>query len=122
MITFEFSHLERSRSLRFQSLVSRKGAELGHVTPTKNHIRGSATTPSHSTLSDFEKSKSRSFTFRSLMFCKRAELGHMLLLNIDMKSYAGSPLMRLHLTLVTLKDQSQGHSDFEGLYLIKELS
>ncbi len=34
----------------------------------------------------------------------------------------GGPLMRLHLTLVTLKGHCQGHSDFEGLYLVKELS
>ena len=34
----------------------------------------------------------------------------------------GSPLVRLYLTLVTLKGQCQGHSDLEGLYLVKELS
>ncbi len=27
-------------------------------------------------------------------------------------------MVRLHFTLVTLKDQCQGHSDLEGLYLI----
>ena len=30
--------------------------------------------------------------------------------------------MRLHLTLVTLRDQRQGHSDFEGLHLVKDPS
>ncbi len=30
--------------------------------------------------------------------------------------------MQLHLTSVTLKDQRHGHSDFESLYLVKELS
>ena len=43
----------------------------------------------------------------------------MLLLNINRKAYMGSPLVRLHLTLVTLKVQCQGHLDFEGLYLVK---
>ncbi len=31
----------------------------------------------------------------------------------------GNPLMQLHLTLVTLIGQCQGHSDFEGLYFVK---
>ncbi len=31
------------------------------------------------------------------------QLGHMLLLNINKKAYMGSPLVRLHLTIVTLK-------------------
>ncbi len=31
-----------------------------------------------------------------------------------------SPMVRLHFTLMTLKEQCQGHSDLEGLYLIKE--
>ncbi len=43
----------------------------------------------------------------------------MLLLNINTKAYIGSPLMQLHLTLVTFKGLRQGHSDFESLYLIK---
>ena len=30
-----------------------------------------------------------------------------------------SPMTLSHLTLVTLKGQSQGHSDFETLYLVK---
>ncbi len=34
----------------------------------------------------------------------------------------GCSLMRLHLILETLKDQCQGHSDFEGLNLVKEQS
>ena len=34
----------------------------------------------------------------------------------------GSPLMRLYLTLVTLQGPCQGHSDFEGLYLVNEPS
>ncbi len=32
----------------------------------------------------------------------------------------GSPLMQLHLALVTFKGHCQGHSDFEGLFLDKE--
>ncbi len=34
----------------------------------------------------------------------------------------GSQLVHLHLTLVNFEDHGQGHSDFEGLYLVKELS
>ena len=33
-----------------------------------------------------------------------------------------SPSLRLHLTLVTLKGQFQGHSDFKRSYLVKEAS
>ncbi len=65
------------------------------------------------------RSQSKSLRFRSLISCKGAELGHMLPLNINTKAYMGSPLMQLHLTLVTLKDLCQGHSDFESLCLIK---
>ena len=43
----------------------------------------------------------------------------MLLLNINREVYVGSPMVRLHITLVTLKGQSQGHSDFEALYPVK---
>ncbi len=45
----------------------------------------------------------------------------MLLLNIVGES-VGCPLVRLHLIIVTLKGQHQGHSDFEGLYLAKKQS
>ncbi len=37
-------------------------------------------------------------------------LGHMLLLKINRKAYVGSLMVCLHFTLVTLKDQCQGHS------------
>ena len=33
-----------------------------------------------------------------------------------------SPLVQLHLTFMNLKGHSRGHSDFEGLYLVKERS
>ena len=58
------------------------------------------------------RSKSSSLGIRSRTSCKRAELGHMLLLNINRKSYMGNPLVRLHLTWVTLKCHCQGISDF----------
>ncbi len=41
--------------------------------------------------------------FKAFISCKEAELRHMLLLNINRKAYMESPLMSLHLTLVTLK-------------------
>ena len=37
------------------------------------------------------------------------ELGHMLLLNLNTKAHIGSPLIQLHLTLVTFKGLCQGH-------------
>ncbi len=52
-----------SMSIRFRRLISRKGAELGHVllldTNRKSHME-SPTAPSHLTLSDFVMSKSMS--------------------------------------------------------------
>ncbi len=45
----------------------------------------------------------------------------MLVLNINRKAYMGSLTMCLHFTLVTLKDQCQGHSDLECFYLISFL-
>ena len=74
------------------------------------------------TLRIFERSKSRSLRFRSFLSCKGAKLGHMLLLNISRKAYRESPLVWIHLTLVTLKGQFQGHSDLESLYLVIEVS
>ena len=71
-------------------------------------------TSSRLTLSDLERLNSRSLRFPALLSYNGAELGHMLLLNINRKAYMGSPETLLHLTL---KDQSQGHSDFEALYL-----
>ncbi len=46
----------------------------------------------------------------------------MLLFNMIRKAYGGSPFVQLYLTLVTLIGLSQGHSDFEALYLVKEQS
>ncbi len=42
----------------------------------------------------------------------------MLLLNINRKAFLGSLILCLHFTLVTLKDQCQGHSYFEGLMFL----
>ena len=62
------SDLERSksRSVGFQSLISRKGAELGHMlllAINRKPCMASPMTPSHLTLSDPEWSKSRSLRF-----------------------------------------------------------
>ena len=61
-----------------------------------------------------------SLRVRNFISCKEAELDCMLLLNINRKEYILSHLKRLHFPLVTSKDQCQGHSDFETLYLVKE--
>ncbi len=60
------SDLERSksRSLAFQSLISRKGAELGYMlllTINRKPHMGSPLAFSHLTLSDLERSKSPRF-------------------------------------------------------------
>ena len=75
-------------------------------------------TPLHLPLSDLEGQNQVHSAFEALMSCKGAELGHMLLLNINTKPYMGSPLMQLHLTLVTFKGLCRRDSDFISLYLI----
>ncbi len=70
------------------------------------------------TLSDIEMSNSRSLGFWSLVFRKGAYLGPMLVLIINKKPYMESPMVPSHLIL---KGQSQGHSDFEALYIVNEL-
>ena len=62
------SDLERSktRSLRFQRLISRKGVELGPMLPltiNRKLYMASPMTPSLLTLSDLERSKSRPLGF-----------------------------------------------------------
>ena len=59
---------------------------------------------------------------RNIISSKEADLGHMLVLNINSKVCMESPLVQLHLTFMNLKGHCQGHSDFEGLYLVKERS
>ncbi len=60
------SDLERSnsRSVTFQSLISCKGAELGHMLLLNINRKAYKESPmtSHLTLSDLERSSSRSFT------------------------------------------------------------
>ncbi len=65
---WSLSDLERSksRSLEFQSLISRKGAKLGPMlllTINRKPFMASPITPSLLTLSDLERSKSRSLRF-----------------------------------------------------------
>ena len=158
------SELERSklRSLVFQSLISRKGAELGPMLPltiNKKSYMVSPMTTSLLTLSDIERSKSRLLglqslishkgaelgpvllltinrkpwvalkgqsldTFRvpSLIFRKAPKLGHMLLSTINRKPYMGRPMALSIWLWVIFRGQSQGHSDFKALYLVKEPS
>ncbi len=52
-----------------------------------------------------ERSMSKSLRFRSIISCYGAELGHVLPLKINRKACVWGPLVRLHLTLVTLKGQ-----------------
>ncbi len=68
-------NLERSksRSPRFRSLISRKGAELGPMlllNINRKPYMGRPMAPSHLTLSDLERSKSRSPNFETLYLSK----------------------------------------------------
>ena len=90
---------------------------------TRKSYMESPMTLTRLTLSDLESSKSKSLKFRSVISRKGAELGPTLQLIINRKAYVGSPFVRLHLTLVTLKGQCQSYnSDVESLYLVRELS
>ncbi len=76
------SDLERSnsRSLKFRSPISCKGAELGHMlllNINRKAYMGSQMTLSHLILSDLKRSSSRSLRFEALYIVK--ELGHILL-------------------------------------------
>ncbi len=110
-----------SRSLTFQSLISCKGAELGHMlllTIDRKAYKETPMASSHLTLSDLQRSNSRSFTFCSLIYHKGAELGHMLLLNINRKAYMGSPMTLSHMTLSDLERSKSGSLKSESLYSI----
>ena len=80
------SELERSksRSLIFQSLISRKGVELGPMlllTINREPYMASIMPSSLLLLSDLERSKSRTLGFQDPISRKGAELGPMLLIN-----------------------------------------
>ncbi len=97
------SDLERSksRSLRLQSLISRKGAKLGPMLLLTNRkpYMGSPMAPSHLTLSDLEISNSRTPRFWSLISRKGTNIGTMLLLTINRKPYKASSMAPWYLTL-----------------------
>ncbi len=69
-------------------------------------------------MGDIERSNSRSLRYRSFISFKGSELGHMLQLNINRKAYMGSLMVCLRFTVATLKDQCQGQSNLEGLYIM----
>ncbi len=90
----------QSRSLRFRSLLSCKGADLGHMlllNINRKAYMWSPITLSHLTLSDLERPNSRSLRFRSLISRKGVELGHTLLLKINRKLYVGSVQRHYHI-------------------------
>ena len=74
-------------------------SHAGTIYTNKKPYMENPVIPSHSTLSDLERSKSRSLRFWSLTSCKGAELRHMLLLNINRTAYMGSPMTLSYLTL-----------------------
>ena len=116
------SDLERSksRSLRFRSLISRKGAQLGPMlllNINRKPYMGSPMALSYLTLSDLERS--RSPKFQSLIPSKGRQLRPMLLLNTNRKPYMRSPMASSHLTLGDLERSKSRSPDFEGLYLAK---
>ncbi len=88
----------KSKSFRFQDVISRKGAELGPMLLLTINRKPYMASPMKSlllTLSDLERSKSRSFRFQSLISRKGAELGPMLLLTINRKPYTASLMTSL---------------------------
>ncbi len=106
------SDLERSesRSLGFQSLISRKGVELGPMillTINRKPYMASLITSSLWTLIDLQRSKSKSLRFQSPISHKGAELGHKLLLPINRKPYMASLMTPPPLTL---SDSSKSRS------------
>ncbi len=95
-----------SRSIRFQSVISRKGSKLGPMlllTINRKPYIASPMTPSLLTLSDLERSKSRSLRFQSLISRKGAELGPMLLLTTNRKPHMVSSMSSSLLTLSDLE-------------------
>ena len=101
------SDLERSksRSLGFQDLISRKGAELSPIlllTINRKAYMASLITSSLWTLGDLERSKSKSLRFQRLISRTGAELNPMLLLTINRKSYMASLMTPSLLTLSEL--------------------
>ena len=103
-----FSDIERlkSRTLRFRSLISCKGAEVGHVLLLKykqESIYGESIDAITLDLSDLETLMPRLLAFQRLISRKGTDLGHVLLLNINRKPYMGSPTTRSHLTLSDLE-------------------
>ena len=86
------SDLERSnsRSIRFQSVISHKGAKSGPMlllTINRKSYMASPMTPPLMTLSNLERSKSSSLRFQSLISREGAELGPILLLTINRKAW-----------------------------------
>ncbi len=85
--------ISKSRSLRFWSIISRKGAMLIHMLLFNINRKAYVGSPFvHAItfdLSDLHRSESRSLRFRSIISGKGAELGQMLLLNINMKVRRG---------------------------------
>ncbi len=112
----------KSRSLRFRSLISCTGAELGHMLllniKRKAYI-GSPLVQLHFHFTDLQTFMSNSLRLWALISHKGAELGHMLLLNINKRPYMGTT-KTLAFGLSDIEMSSQGHSDFEALYLVKE--
>ncbi len=93
------SNLEKSKSLGFQSLIPRKGAELGPMlllTVHRKPYMASSITLSVLLLNDLE----RSLGFQCLISHKGAELGPMVLLTISRKLFMASS-MTLSLLIVS---------------------
>ena len=105
-LTLSDPERSNSRSLRFQSVISRKGAKL---TINRKTYMASPMTPSLLI----------SVTLKSVISHQGAELGPMLLLTINRKLYMASPMTPSLLTLNDSEVQSQGHWDFKALYPAK---
>ncbi len=103
----------KSRSLGFQSLLSRKGVELGPMLLLTMNRKPYVASPMTSllTLSDPDRSKSRSLGLLSLISHKGVELGPILLLTMNRKPFMASSMT----SLLTLSDRERSNSRSLGL-------
>ncbi len=100
-ITFGLSDLDRSESgsLKFRSIICRKGADLGHMlllNINRKVCMGSPLVQLH--LTSLE-GHCQGHSDSMLISRKGAELDHMLLLDTNRKSHMESPTVPSHLTL-----------------------
>ncbi len=119
--TFDLSDLERSVSmlLSFCKLISHKEAVLDHMLLIRQYQETIYGQSIDSVTFDLRQDHSH---FEALQLVKEASqaICYYQTLIMLIGSIYGEYIAEITLTLVILKGQCQGHSDFKGLYLVKE--